>query len=109
MKARRRPADRPCRGSSSATSASRRTIRTACGSTTSRFELKGGEILGIAGVAGNGQGEFFEALSGERLAQDAGTVVIDGKDAGHLSITGAAGSARPSCRRSGSAMAPRRA
>jgi ABC-type uncharacterized transport system ATPase subunit len=51
------------------------------------LELKGGEILGIAGVAGNGQDEFFAALSGERLAQDAGTVVIDGMAAGHLSIT----------------------
>ena len=37
------------------------------------FELKGGEILGIAGVAGNGQDELFAALSGERLAQDPGT------------------------------------
>src|SRR5260370_35759146 len=51
------------------------------------LELKGGEILGIAGVAGNGQDELFAALSGERLAQDPGTVVIDGRPAGHLSIT----------------------
>src|SRR4249920_2224603 len=51
------------------------------------FELKGGEILGIAGVAGNGQDELFAALSGERLAQDPGTVVIEGQAAGHLSIT----------------------
>ncbi len=51
------------------------------------LELKGGEILGIAGVAGNGQDELFAALSGERLAQDPGTVVIDGEAAGHLSIT----------------------
>jgi general nucleoside transport system ATP-binding protein len=51
------------------------------------LELKGGEILGIAGVAGNGQDEFFAALSGERLAQDPGTIVIDGVAAGHLSIT----------------------
>lgn len=50
------------------------------------FELKGGEILGIAGVAGNGQDELFAALSGERLAQDPGTIVIDGHAAGH-SIT----------------------
>src|ERR1700756_1090018 len=51
------------------------------------LELKGGEILGIAGVAGNGQDEFFAALSGERLAQDPGTIVIEGIAAGHLSIT----------------------
>src|SRR6201992_686870 len=42
------------------------------------LELKGGEILGIAGVAGNGQDEFFSALSGERMAKDPGTVVIEG-------------------------------
>jgi general nucleoside transport system ATP-binding protein len=51
------------------------------------LELKGGEILGIAGVAGNGQDELFAALSGERRAQDPGTVVIEGIAAGHLSIT----------------------
>src|SRR5882757_4848585 len=51
------------------------------------FELKGGEILGIAGVAGNGQDELFAALSGERLSRDPLTVVIDGHAAGHLSIT----------------------
>src|SRR5215475_10074450 len=51
------------------------------------LELRGGEILGIAGVAGNGQDEFFSALSGERLARDPGTVVIEGIAAGHLSIT----------------------
>jgi general nucleoside transport system ATP-binding protein len=51
------------------------------------LELKGGEILGIAGVAGNGQDEFFSALSGERLSTDPGTIVIEGIAAGHLSIT----------------------
>ena len=45
-------------------------------------ELKGGEILGIAGVAGNGQDELFAALSGERPPSRAGTVVIDGHAAG---------------------------
>src|SRR5207302_9267253 len=51
------------------------------------LELKGGEILGIAGVAGNGQDELFAALSGERQVQDPGTVVLDGQAAGHLSTT----------------------
>src|SRR6516164_9460714 len=51
------------------------------------LELKGGEILGIAGVAGNGQDELFAALSGERMARDPGTIVIEGIAAGHLSIT----------------------
>jgi simple sugar transport system ATP-binding protein len=51
------------------------------------LELKGGEILGIAGVAGNGQDELFSALSGERLSPDSGTIVIEGIAAGQLSIT----------------------
>jgi general nucleoside transport system ATP-binding protein len=51
------------------------------------LELKGGEILGIAGVAGNGQDELFAALSGERLVREPGTIIIDGIACGHLSIT----------------------
>src|SRR5207248_10420361 len=51
------------------------------------LELRGGEILGIAVVACNGQDELFAALSGERLSRDPGTVVIEGIAAGHLSIT----------------------
>jgi simple sugar transport system ATP-binding protein len=52
------------------------------------FAVRGGEILGIAGVAGNGQEELFAALSGERLSPAAETVEIDGRAAGHLSVTG---------------------
>ena len=51
------------------------------------LELKGGEILGVAGVAGNGQDELFAALSGERLLKEPGTIVIDGIACGNLSIT----------------------
>jgi ABC-type uncharacterized transport system ATPase subunit len=29
--------------------------------------VRAGEVIGIAGVAGNGQGEFFEAVSGEAM------------------------------------------
>ena len=53
-----------------------------------RLEVRAGEVIGIAGVAGNGQGEFFEAVSGEVLQPEAGTVRIRGKDAGQLSISG---------------------
>ena len=51
------------------------------------IEVKGGEILGIAGVAGNGQDELFAALSGERVAPHAANIIIDGHAAGHLSVT----------------------
>ena len=50
-------------------------------------EVKGGEILGIAGVAGNGQDELFSALSGERLSEHTDSVIIDGEAAGALSVT----------------------
>jgi len=45
-----------------------------------------GEILGIAGVAGNGQDELFAALSGERLAPRAEDVVLDGAAIGREDI-----------------------
>jgi simple sugar transport system ATP-binding protein len=51
------------------------------------FELAAGEILGVAGVAGNGQDELFAVLSGETTIADAEAIRIDGKDAGRLSIT----------------------
>jgi simple sugar transport system ATP-binding protein len=47
-----------------------------------RFELRAGEILGIAGVAGNGQGELQQALSGERPVRRADAVLLDGMPAG---------------------------
>jgi len=46
------------------------------------FQVQAGEILGIAGVQGNGQTELCEALMGLRPAT--GTVRIDGRD-----VTGA--------------------
>jgi ABC-type uncharacterized transport system ATPase subunit len=51
------------------------------------FEVRGGEVFGIAGVAGNGQDELFAVLSGERLVQGASAITIDGKASGHLSVT----------------------
>jgi len=48
---------------------------------------RAGEIIGIAGIAGNGQGELFEAISGEEKQSQANTVVICGKDAGHMNIS----------------------
>ncbi len=51
------------------------------------LNVRAGEVLGIAGVAGNGQGEFFEAVSGEARQRAAGEVRICGKDAGHMGIS----------------------
>jgi simple sugar transport system ATP-binding protein len=50
------------------------------------LEVRGGEVLGIAGVAGNGQDELFAALSGERLSAGEGNVVIDGGAVGLLDV-----------------------
>ncbi|MEQ8765376.1 MAG: ABC transporter ATP-binding protein [Planctomycetota bacterium] len=44
------------------------------------LDLRGGEILGVAGIDGNGQDELFEALSGERT-RTAETLEIEGQDA----------------------------
>jgi general nucleoside transport system ATP-binding protein len=48
------------------------------------FEVRAGEILGIAGVAGNGQAELLSALSGETLVSQAGRILIDGHAVGTL-------------------------
>ncbi|MDR2509391.1 MAG: ATP-binding cassette domain-containing protein, partial [Spirochaetaceae bacterium] len=49
------------------------------------FTLRGGEILGIAGVEGNGQRELVEAVTGLRKC-DTGTVTLLGADIAPLSI-----------------------
>ena len=46
------------------------------------LEVRGGEIVGVAGVAGNGQDELFAALSGETPASDRAAVEIDGRPCG---------------------------
>ncbi|MBY0256802.1 ABC transporter ATP-binding protein [Methylobacterium sp.] len=62
------------------------------------LSVRGGEIVGIAGIAGNGQAELFDALSGEALAPEPGMVRFDRVDSGRLGIT-----AR---RRNGAAFVP---
>lgn len=46
------------------------------------FEVHAGEIVGIAGVQGNGQTELVEALTGLRKATS-GVITLDGKDLTH--------------------------
>ncbi len=43
------------------------------------FEIRGGEILGVAGVAGNGQSELVEAIAGLRHTEQ-GKVKVAGQD-----------------------------
>ncbi|MGB0865952.1 MAG: ABC transporter ATP-binding protein [Granulosicoccaceae bacterium] len=47
---------------------------------------KAGRILGIAGVAGNGQGELFEALSGEALLEQPRSIKLRGRVVGKMGI-----------------------
>lgn len=47
------------------------------------FSVCGGEILGIAGISGNGQQELLSALSGERIVEDHDCVQICGEPVGH--------------------------
>jgi simple sugar transport system ATP-binding protein len=47
--------------------------------------VRAGEILGLAGIAGNGQDELAAALSGERRG-GRGSIRIAGQEAAHLSV-----------------------
>ena len=48
------------------------------------LDVHGGEIVGIAGIAGNGQRELLAALSGERRVAVAAAIRLCGKAVGHL-------------------------
>lgn len=50
------------------------------------LDVKGGEVVAIAGVAGNGQSELFDAISGERPLANAGMLTIDGRPQGTLGV-----------------------
>jgi simple sugar transport system ATP-binding protein len=48
------------------------------------LDIRAGEILGIAGVQGNGQTELVEAITGLRRSQS-GSIKIDGQEISHAS------------------------
>ena len=50
------------------------------------LEVRGGEIVGIAGVAGNGQNELLSAMSGETLALNPGAIVLADRPVGRLGV-----------------------
>lgn len=47
------------------------------------LEVRAGEVLGIAGIDGNGQSEFIQALTGLRKVES-GKITIDGEDITNL-------------------------
>jgi len=49
------------------------------------LEIRAGEIVGLAGVSGNGQRELAECLAGLRKSS-AGSVLLDGADISHLPL-----------------------
>ena len=51
------------------------------------LEVRAGEVMAIAGVAGNGQRELFDALSGERLAPAGARIDVAGVPCGGRGIT----------------------
>ncbi len=51
------------------------------------LEVRDGELVAIAGVAGNGQTELFDALSGERPAARDAAVAIAGTECGRIGVT----------------------
>jgi general nucleoside transport system ATP-binding protein len=72
------------------------------------FSAQAGEILGIAGVAGNGQAELLMALSGEHLAGQPDAIKLDGRPIG-FSDAGARRAAGLACvpeERNGHAAVP---
>ncbi|MEX3006989.1 ABC transporter ATP-binding protein [Hoeflea sp. TYP-13] len=49
------------------------------------LDVHGGEVVGIAGVAGNGQAELVSLLSGERVLPSSHAVKLCGQPSAHLS------------------------
>ncbi len=63
------------------------TLHSSSGSTVLKdlsLDLRSGEILGLAGVEGNGQAELIEAVAGLRPA--AGSIAVDDREIGALDV-----------------------
>jgi simple sugar transport system ATP-binding protein len=52
------------------------------------LKVRAGEVLAIAAIAGNGQSELFDAISGEYPIADNDGIVLRGKPVGRLRING---------------------
>ncbi|MDB5856163.1 MAG: ABC-type transport system, ATPase component [Herminiimonas sp.] len=52
------------------------------------FDLHAGEILGVAGVSGNGQQELLAALSGEDTRAPDDAILLDGQPVGSMDAAG---------------------
>ena len=50
-----------------------------------QLQLHAGEILGLAGVAGNGQDELVDLINGE-LRSDSGSLLLSGRDIGQIGV-----------------------
>lgn len=51
------------------------------------LEVMSGEVVAIAGVAGNGQSELFDAISGEKTNTQANAVTLAGTPCGQLGVS----------------------
>jgi ABC-type uncharacterized transport system ATPase subunit len=70
------------------------------------LSVKAGEVVAIAGVAGNGQSELFDVLSGEERVSDADAIRIRGSPRAEWASPSGGCSAAASCRKNGTAMRP---
>ncbi|MTI17538.1 ABC transporter ATP-binding protein [Rhodobacteraceae bacterium RKSG542] len=50
------------------------------------LDVHAGEVVGIAGIAANGQSELFDVISGERLVHENKSIQLLGSEAGRMKI-----------------------